>query len=59
VPVLSRIIAVADAYDSMTSVRPYRETPGREYALSELRRCSGTQFDSGVVDAFFREFGTS
>jgi HD-GYP domain-containing protein (c-di-GMP phosphodiesterase class II) len=35
----------------MTSDRPYRDAPGREFALAELRRCAGTQFDPTVVDA--------
>ena len=58
IPVESRIIAVVDAFDAMTSgldggeARPYRKPiPVRE-ALAELRRCSGTQFDPRVVDAF-------
>jgi PAS domain S-box-containing protein/putative nucleotidyltransferase with HDIG domain len=54
IPLLSRIISVADAFDSMTSERPYRPTPGREYAISELKRHSGTQFDPKVVEAFMR-----
>lgn len=52
IPLLAKIVSVADTYDSMTADRPYRRSPGREYAISELKRCSGTQFDSDVVDAF-------
>jgi PAS domain S-box-containing protein/diguanylate cyclase (GGDEF)-like protein len=52
IPLGSRIIAVCDAYDAMTSDRPYRAAMSREVALSELRRCAGTQFDPLVVDAF-------
>jgi PAS domain S-box-containing protein len=52
IPLLARIIHVADSYDSMTADRPYRASPGMEYAVSELRRCSGSQFDPEVVDAF-------
>lgn len=48
----SRIICVADAYDAMTSDRPYRKAMSEEAALSELRRCAGRQFDPAVVDAF-------
>jgi PAS domain S-box-containing protein/putative nucleotidyltransferase with HDIG domain len=54
IPLLSRIISVADAFDSMTSERPYRTTPGREYAISELKRYSGIQFDPKIVEAFLR-----
>ncbi len=52
IPFLSRILYVADAFDSMTADRPYRKAPGKHYAISELRRCSGTQFDPLVVEAF-------
>jgi diguanylate cyclase (GGDEF)-like protein/putative nucleotidyltransferase with HDIG domain len=48
----ARIVAVADAYEAMTSDRPYRDSIGYEAALAELRRCAGTQFDSRVVEAF-------
>ena len=50
----SRIILVADAYEAMTSDRPYRRAPGREFAIAELRRHAGTQFDTEVVDALCR-----
>ncbi len=52
IPFLSRIIAVADAFDSMTSDRPYRPAPPIEYAISEIKRCSGTQFDPEIAKAF-------
>lgn len=52
IPIVSRIIAVADAFDAMTSNRPYRRAKTFEEAFGELRRCSGTQFDTGVVEAF-------
>jgi PAS domain S-box-containing protein/diguanylate cyclase (GGDEF)-like protein len=48
----SRIIAVCDAYDAMTSPRPYRDRLSPADALAEIRRCAGTQFDPLVVDAF-------
>jgi len=54
IPLLARIICVADSFDSMTSDRPYRPTPGKEYAISELKRYSGTQFDPEAVEAFLR-----
>ena len=52
IPLSSRIVAVADAFDAMVSARPYatRRTP--EGAIEELRRYAGTQFDATVVEAF-------
>lgn len=52
IPFLARIICVADAFDSMTSDRPYRSARTREYAISELQRCSKSQFDSFLIEAF-------
>jgi putative nucleotidyltransferase with HDIG domain len=52
IPLLARILCIADAYDSMTSNRPYRPAPGNHYAIAELIRCSGTQFDPYLVDVF-------
>ncbi len=52
IPVCSRIIAVVDAYDAMTSDRPYRKAMPPSTALAELHRHAGTQFDPHVVDAF-------
>ncbi len=52
IPFFAKILCVADAYDSMISERPYRPAPGKDYAISELKRCSGTQFDAEVVKAF-------
>jgi HD-GYP domain-containing protein (c-di-GMP phosphodiesterase class II) len=53
IPMGARIIAVCDSYDAMVSTRAYRVAPmSHEGALSELRRCAGTQFDARVVDAF-------
>jgi diguanylate cyclase (GGDEF)-like protein/putative nucleotidyltransferase with HDIG domain len=54
IPLESRIIFVADSFEAMTSDRPYRQAPGRQYAIDELHRHSGTQFDPGVVDALDR-----
>jgi PAS domain S-box-containing protein/putative nucleotidyltransferase with HDIG domain len=54
IPLHARILCVADSFDSMTADRPYRPSPGREYAISEFRRCLGTQFDPAVVEAFLR-----
>jgi diguanylate cyclase (GGDEF)-like protein/putative nucleotidyltransferase with HDIG domain len=54
IPLGARIIAVADAFESMVTARPYRNGRPAEEALAELRRCRGTQFDPSVVDAFLR-----
>ena len=51
IPLESRIIFVADAFEAMSSDRPYRNAPGEKYALVELRRHAGTQFDRHIVDA--------
>jgi two-component system cell cycle response regulator len=55
IPLGARIIAICDAYDAMTSTRPYRAAMSSEVALDELRRCSGSQFDPAVVEAFAAE----
>ncbi|HEX7079298.1 MAG TPA: HD domain-containing phosphohydrolase [Candidatus Eisenbacteria bacterium] len=52
IPLAARIIAVLDAYESMTMGRPYRQSMNHEEAVHELRRCAGSQFDPKVVDAF-------
>lgn len=56
IPLAARIIAVADAFDAMTSDRPYRKALSAEQALKEIVRCRGTQFDEKVVDGFVRAF---
>jgi HD-GYP domain-containing protein (c-di-GMP phosphodiesterase class II) len=52
IPLLSRIIAVADAYNAMTSNRPYREAMPSRVARMRLAQAVGTQFDTSVVAAF-------
>ncbi len=54
IPLESRVIHVADAFEAMTSDRPYRDAPGEQFAIEELRRNAGTQFDRVVVDALLR-----
>jgi putative two-component system response regulator len=54
IPFGARILALADAFDAMTSDRPYRSAMSREEALDEIKRCSGTQFDPDVVTAFLK-----
>ncbi len=51
IPLGSRIICVADAYDAMVSERPYRRPMSAAEAIAELRACAGTHFDPAVVDA--------
>lgn len=46
------ILSIADAFDAMTSTRSYRVALTQEYAVRELRRCAGTQFDPEVVEVF-------
>jgi putative nucleotidyltransferase with HDIG domain len=50
IPLLARILCVADSYEAMTADRPYRAGRSAADAIEELRRCSGTQFDPRVVD---------
>lgn len=52
IPLAARIVAVADAFNAMTSSRPYRGALSGEHALAELRRGAGTQFDPDVVESF-------
>jgi putative nucleotidyltransferase with HDIG domain len=52
IPIHARILAVADAFEAMTTTRPYRDALGVEVARAELRRLAGHQFDPRVVEAF-------
>jgi HD-GYP domain-containing protein (c-di-GMP phosphodiesterase class II) len=52
IPEFARVIAVADAFDSMTSTRSYRGARKVSEAVAELRKWSGSQFDPALVDAF-------
>ncbi|MDR3113473.1 MAG: GAF domain-containing protein [Endomicrobium sp.] len=52
IPLGARIVAVIDSYDAMTSDRPYRKALPSEYAIEELKKGAGTQFDPRVVDVF-------
>lgn len=56
IPVTARIVCVTDAFDAMTSTRPYRKALPDEEALKRLKEASGTQFDPQVVDALFRAY---
>jgi putative nucleotidyltransferase with HDIG domain len=50
----ARIITMADAFDAMTSDRPYRAQIGLEETLLEIKRCTGTQFDANIAEVLFR-----
>jgi HD-GYP domain-containing protein (c-di-GMP phosphodiesterase class II) len=52
IPMISRIIAVADAFDAMTSYRPYKKTYSKDYALGEIIENAGCQFDPFVAECF-------
>lgn len=54
IPLESRILAIANAYEAMTSHRPYRKTMTHEDAVKELHKCAGTQFDPQLVKEFIR-----
>ena len=52
IPIIARIISVADTYDAMTSDRSYRRALPHQVALTEIKRCSGSQFDPDLADGF-------
>ena len=54
IPLLARILCVADSYDAMISDRPYRSGLKREFVIVELKRCAGTQFDPQIVEIFLK-----
>lgn len=54
IPLMGRIICLADCFDAMTSNRTYRKALPLEVALTEIRRCAGTQFDPTLAEAFLR-----
>jgi putative nucleotidyltransferase with HDIG domain len=54
IPLMGRIICLADCFDAMTSNRTYRKALPLEVALTEIRRCSGTQFDPRLAEAFLQ-----
>jgi putative nucleotidyltransferase with HDIG domain len=56
IPVEARVLAVADAFDAMTSDRPYRRALTRAQALDEVARCAGTQFDPEIARIFLELF---
>jgi len=54
IPLGARILAIANAYEAMTSERPYRKAMNDKAASAEIERGNGTQFDPGIADAFLR-----
>jgi HD-GYP domain-containing protein (c-di-GMP phosphodiesterase class II) len=56
IPLEARVLAVADAFDAMTSDRPYRPALGWDDAIAEVERCAGTQFDPEIVRVFLELF---
>lgn len=54
IPFIARVLAVADAFDAMTSFRPYRTSLSMQEALEELQKQSGSQFDPEIADAFLQ-----
>ena len=54
IPLVARIIAVADAFDAMTSERPYRKAITKQAAIEELKRASNSQFDPAIVKIFLK-----
>jgi len=55
IPLFSRIISIADAYEAMTSDRTYRTKMSHEYAVTEIKRCSGTHFDPEIASTFIEK----
>ena len=55
IPLMARILAIADAYDAMISYRPYRKTGTKNEAIEELIKYSGSQFDPKLVEIFTKE----
>ena len=56
IPLMARIVQVADTYDAMVAVRPYRDPLSHEDAMKELRKEAGKQFDPRVIEAFLDTF---
>lgn len=55
IPVEARITSIIDTYEAIRAVRPYKTSKSHEYAIQELDRCSGSQFDPHIVKEFIRQ----
>jgi HD-GYP domain-containing protein (c-di-GMP phosphodiesterase class II) len=58
IPIEARVLAIADAYDAMTSTRPYRRAVSHERALEEIDSCAGTQFDPAIAILFVEDLAS-
>ena len=56
IPFLARLVSVVDSFHAMVSKRPYHDGIANAEALAEIKRCSGTQFDPKIVEAFERAY---
>ena len=56
IPLAGRVLAVADAFDAMTSLRPYRERLAADEAVCEIERCAGGQFDPRLAEVFVEAY---
>jgi putative nucleotidyltransferase with HDIG domain len=54
IPILARVLAIADSYDAMNSSRPYRKAMTHDEAVAEIKRCANGQFDEKIVHAFLQ-----
>jgi len=54
IPLIARVLALADTFDAMSSTRSYRAAIGREQVLAEIRKCAGTQFDPELAQVFVK-----
>ncbi len=55
IPLLGRIVAIADTYDAMTSDRAYRKALPHDFTIAEIERCSGSQFDTELAETFIKK----
>ena len=58
IPYLGKILTICDSFDAMMSRRPYKEEGSLEFAISELKRCKGSQFDSSLAETFIEILNT-
>jgi len=56
IPIIGRIVNVADSFDTITTARSYKKAEATKYAMEELKQCAGTQFDPEIVEAFYQAY---